>query len=406
MPVLALNPKPGERVLDMRGSGGKTTYVAQLMRNSGTIVANDFKKDVPNVMGNLQRLGVRNAIICNYDSRSFPKSWAGLTGMVMLHVLDWESLRRIRRQRWAYAEGSRSPVYIQRQLLLSAIDSVDAGSAAKNRGGAVIVYSTCSVAVEENEAVVAYALRKRCVKLVETGLSFGRPGFKNYHKHRFPDSMTKTRRFYPHVHNMDGFFVAKFIKYSNAIPAATATMDDASEDAARQEEAGASGEEDHAPQNDPKAMKYAVRKGKGAKRKAAYTLSKVQQKAVAAEERRIRGAAKEEEQVHKKKKKQKLVEEDEEEAEGRREMQEEGREGKKRRRGRRRRRLKEKKRSKRWKKEMNKKVRLCSVCLNVNFLVTQTTINAKTCSLWRYMLELVPVESSTFEFGHVAASRL
>jgi 25S rRNA (cytosine2870-C5)-methyltransferase len=104
---------------------------------------------------------------------------------------------------------------LQKDLLLHAIDAVDATSAT----GGVIVYATCSVTVDENEAVVAYALRKRRnVRIESTGLSFGDEGYVRFRGKIFSPDMKLCRRYWGHKHNLDGFFVCRLRKFSNEIP--------------------------------------------------------------------------------------------------------------------------------------------------------------------------------------------
>lgn len=56
--------------------GGKTTYIAQLMKNTGILIANDLKKDrLKSLQGNIFRLGISNTIITNYDGKKIGKAF-------------------------------------------------------------------------------------------------------------------------------------------------------------------------------------------------------------------------------------------------------------------------------------------------------------------------------------------
>jgi ribosomal RNA methyltransferase Nop2 len=85
LPVLALAPLENEKILDMAAApGGKTTYIAQLMKNTGVLVANDLKKErLKSLYFNIHRLGIKNAIITNYDGRKIQKVFSSFDRVLL-----------------------------------------------------------------------------------------------------------------------------------------------------------------------------------------------------------------------------------------------------------------------------------------------------------------------------------
>jgi ribosomal RNA methyltransferase Nop2 len=211
LPVMALNPQPNTRVLDMCAApGGKTTHIAQLMRNTGVLVANDYHKARTSALiANIHRLGVVNTIVVNYDGRAFPELMGGFDQVLLDAPCSGTGV--IARDPTVKQNKSQEEVQLlsktQKELILHAYDSVKAG-------GGRLVYCTCSVLVEENEEVVDYLLNHRsAAKVVPPAIDqeFDEEltkGIDRYEGKVFRPELKNSRRVYPHRMNMDGFYFA------------------------------------------------------------------------------------------------------------------------------------------------------------------------------------------------------
>ena len=205
---LVLGPTPHAYVLDMCASpGGKSSHMAQLMDNSGLIVANElYPKRHVQLGHTLLRLGVLNTIVTAYQAQQFPSKQR--FDYVLADVpCSGEGRFRLRNEQNAYhrKRGRIKLPPLQRKIILRGYDLLKAGGR--------MVYATCTYDPLENESVVQHLLNHRDAALdpIVTEIP-AEPGITTWKGERYDRCLQRTARFYPHQVNSVGFFLAKFSK--------------------------------------------------------------------------------------------------------------------------------------------------------------------------------------------------
>jgi NOL1/NOP2/sun family putative RNA methylase len=215
IPALLLDPRPGERVLDLCAApGNKTGLMAQALENRGTVVANDvFWDRIRPLRSAIDRLGLLNVSVTCHDGTSYPRR-AGQFDRVLVDVpCSCEgTTRRFPRLLKRSPTRHMPRRFKKQQLLLQA-------AIRRCRKGGRILYSTCTYAPEENEAVVNAVLCEmpdevRVLPVRLPGLKTA-PGLTAWAGETFQDDLQNSIRIWPHLNDSGGFYIALLEKIGN-----------------------------------------------------------------------------------------------------------------------------------------------------------------------------------------------
>jgi 16S rRNA (cytosine967-C5)-methyltransferase len=199
MPVLLLDPKPGERVIDLCSApGGKTTFIGELMKNSGEIIAVDrYETRLHLVRNACQRLGITNVHLIPDDGATIeiPPADKVLVDAPCsgLGVLSKKPDAKWQRD----ADDIPKLVNLQKSIMQNAAKLV--------KSGGILVYSTCTIEPEENIGLINEFLGQHPDFSIESGTQIIHQALIG------SQGQVETFR---HKHGMDGSFSIRLRKKS------------------------------------------------------------------------------------------------------------------------------------------------------------------------------------------------
>ena len=194
------DPKPSDTVFDVCAApGSKTTFLAQLMGNRGEIVSFDYStRRIQVWKKETKHMGVTNAQALVTDTRNeLPVNTKADLVILDPPCTSTGTFGKTPDAKWRLTKRSvLGMAKIQSEMIEQCAPYV--------KDGGFLVYSTCSITLEENENVVGEFLKLNPeFKLVDAKPKIGLPGLKG---------LTKCQRLYPKIHECNGFFVAKLKK--------------------------------------------------------------------------------------------------------------------------------------------------------------------------------------------------
>ena len=208
LPVMALDPQPGETALDLCAApGGKATYIAARMQNRGTLVANEPSgRRQMSLLANVNRLGVLNTMVTAYQGENFTMQTRFDRILVDAPCSAEGTLRKAPSLRNGASSGTIARLArLQKRLILRAFDLLAKGG--------LLVYSTCTFAPEENEAVVAHLLQERDAQILPFSIPIeASSGLLGWQGETFPEQTKHCVRVYPHHLNSGGGFLARITR--------------------------------------------------------------------------------------------------------------------------------------------------------------------------------------------------
>lgn len=213
LPVLALNPQPGEKILDVCAApGGKTTHIAAATQNHASITANDNSRTrLARLQANCRRMQAHIDRFTLFEARNLTRKLPGeqFDRILIDAPCSGEGMMNLDNDKdftmWSLAQIRRLQS-LQKSIIRQAWQLL--------RPGGTLVYSTCTMAPEENEAVVDYLLRTHeDAELVTFKIDVPNqvPAVMEWSTKEFNEQIARCVRLKP-SRDIEAFFVATLLK--------------------------------------------------------------------------------------------------------------------------------------------------------------------------------------------------